>query len=381
MKAARPLILLAVLAAAVLPAAPAAAQFHTLTLPPSGDNQRASVMQGIGLVRVTVDYSSPDVHGPNGEDRTGKIWGTLVPYGMQDLGPAATCKECPWRGGANEGTAFTTTHDIKVQGQPLPAGSYGLHFLPGPDEWTVIFSKVSTDWGSYFYDPGEDALRVKVKPAKSDYHEWLTYEFTDRQPAQATLALQWENLQVPMTLTVDNMPELYVRNLRRELRAGAGFDPNNLAAAAQYCLENKINLPEALTWSERSVAQGQRNFFLLTTLARLQAANGKAAESKKTMDEALNHPTAGPLDLHQYGRQLLAEKKGQEALAVFELNARRHPDTWPVHVGLTRGHAAVGDNKEALEHARKALAQAPDERSRKNVEDLIQRLEAGKSLD
>ena len=33
-----------------------------LTLPPSGDNQKASVTQHIGLVKVTVNYSSPRVH-------------------------------------------------------------------------------------------------------------------------------------------------------------------------------------------------------------------------------------------------------------------------------------------------------------------------------
>ena len=58
---------------------------QTVTLPPSGDNQRSLVTQQIGLVKVSVEYSSPDVHGPNGEDRRGKIWGALVPYGIYDL--------------------------------------------------------------------------------------------------------------------------------------------------------------------------------------------------------------------------------------------------------------------------------------------------------
>ena len=160
-----PLIPAALAAAAWLSLAPASAQVPGVTLPPDGDNQFASVTQGIGPVRVTVRYNSPDVHSPTGEDRRGKIWGTPVAhYGMADLGFGTCGDQCPWRGGANENTVFTVSHDVKVQGQTLPAGSYGLHFLAGPEEWTVIFSKSSTSWGSYFYDAKEDALRVTAKP-------------------------------------------------------------------------------------------------------------------------------------------------------------------------------------------------------------------------
>lgn len=370
-----------ILAAATLAALPAAAQLRgVVTLPPSGDNQKSSVTQHIGLVRVTIDYSSPDVHSPTGEDRTGKIWGGLVPFGMTDLGFGTCGDQCPWRGGANENTVFTTTHDVKVQGQPLPAGSYGLHFIPGPEEWTVIFSKDHTSWGSYFYDPKEDALRVKAKPAKSDYHEWLTYEFTDREPDKATVALKWENLQVPFDVTVPNAVDLWVENMRRELRSAPGFVWQGWQTAAQFALENKTNLPEALTWAEKAAGPplGQANFVTLTTLARLQEANGRAEDAKKTMDQALSHPSASPFDLHAYGRQLQAEKKLEEALRVFELNAKRHPNQWPVNVGLARGHASLGHKDEALKHARAALQQAPDEASRKNVETLIQQIEQGK---
>src|SRR5215831_20303350 len=130
-----------------------------ITFPPSGDNPRSTVTQGIGPVKVTIDYSSPRVvRGKN--DRKGKIWGELVPYGMTDLGFNG-CKECPYRGGANENTVFTVSHDVKVEGQPLPAGRYGLHFIPGESEWTVIFSKDADSWGSFLYDSKNDALRIK----------------------------------------------------------------------------------------------------------------------------------------------------------------------------------------------------------------------------
>ena len=359
---------------------PAAAQFSGVTMPPDGDNQKSSVTQRVGLVTLTIDYSSPDVHAPDGTDRAGKIWGELVPYGMANLGFGTCGDQCPWRGGANENTVFTTSHDVQIQGQPLPAGSYGLHFLPGADEWTVIFSKNNTSWGSFFYDAKEDALRVKAKPAKSEYHEWLSYEFTDRRADKATVALKWENLQVPFEVSVPNATDLWVANMRSELRSSPGFTWQGWQAAAQYSLQNKTNLEEALRWAEQAANPplGQTNFATLITLSQLQAANGKAEDSKKTLDLALNHPSATPFDIHAYGRQLQAEKKNDEALKVFELNAKRHPNQWPVNVGLARGHAVLGHKDQALKYAREALPQAPNEASRKNLEALIQQIEQGK---
>jgi hypothetical protein len=379
-KPVRSLVLLA--GAVLLAVLPAVAQVPGLTLPPSGNNQYSSVTQGIGVVKVTITYNSPHVHSPQGEDRHGKIWGVLVPYGMANLGFGTCGDQCPWRGGANENTVFTTTNDVQIQGRFLPAGSYGLHFIPGKDEWTIIFSKNYTSWGSFTYDAKEDALRVTAKPETSEYHEWLTYEFTERAPAKATVALKWEDLQLPFTITVEHPEDLYVENIRRELRNNTGFNVQNWDAAAQYTVQSKAHLDEGLRWAEAAAhgpGIGQENFNTLSTLAQLQAANGKTEDAKKTMDLALAHPSAGPIEIHLYGRQLLAQKKNEEAMRVFELNAKRYPNVWPVHVGLARGYAALGRAKEALEEARLAVKQAPDEGNRKSLEGMIKQLEEGKT--
>jgi tetratricopeptide (TPR) repeat protein len=278
------------------------------------------------------------------------------------------------------------THDVKVQGQPLPAGTYGLHMIPAQDEWTVVFSKDASSWGSFWYDSKQDALRVKTKPGKSEYHEWLTYEFTEREPAKATVALKWEELQIPLSITVDNPNQLWVDNMRTDLRGFAGFFWQNWQQAAAFCAQNKINLPEGLKWAERAVSDptwsgGQENFTTLSTLSRLQSLNGREQESAKTFDKAINHPTADPLQIHVAARQLLTDGKKEEALKVFQLNAKRFPNKWPVHVGLMRGYAAVGDRKKALEEARLALAQAPDEPNKKNLQNLIKQLEEGKDIN
>ena len=115
----------------VLVAASAAfAQSTQLNIP--RDSQRASVTQRIGITDITVNYHRPLVKG-----RT--VWGKVVPYGQV------------WRAGANENTTVTFTDAVTIEGKPLEKGTYGLHMIPNQDEWTVIFSKINTAWGSFTY--------------------------------------------------------------------------------------------------------------------------------------------------------------------------------------------------------------------------------------
>lgn len=360
------------------------AQVPGLTMPPSGDNQHAIVTQYIGPVAVTIDYHSPNVTGPGGEDRTGKIWGALVPYGMSRLGFGTCGDECPWRGGANENTVFSVSHDVEIGGERLPAGRYGLHFIPGPETWTVIFSKNATSWGSFFYDAREDALRVTVTPAASPHAaEWLTYEFVDRQPDRATVALRWERLQVPIAIRVADVTGLWVEAIRRDMRAAPGFSWVHQQAAAQFCLEHDVNLEEALGWARQAAnpqVGGQDHFLTLSTLSQLLQETGHADEGATVLTRAINHPTADTFGLHQFGRTLLARKRLTEAMTVFQTNATRFDGAWPTHVGLMRGYAALGNMPQALDHARKALAQAPDDLNRNNLKSIIARLEAGQPI-
>jgi tetratricopeptide (TPR) repeat protein len=360
------------------------AQYPGLTLPPSGNNQKAAVTQFIGPVRVTIEYSSPAVHSAAGKDRRGEIWGKLVPYGMSDLGPFGNRKPDPWRAGSNENTVFVASDEVMVEGKPLPAGHYGLHMIPGADEWTIIFSKNYQAWGSFQYDEAEDALRVTVKPHKHEFREWLTYEFTTRKPAMATAELQWEELAVPITIEVANPKDIYISRLRHELTSVPGFSWQGYQAAAAYTVQESANLEQGLKWADDAISRpfvGEENFTTLSTKAQVLSKMGREGESETTMKAAIKLPSATALAIHQYGRQLLAAKKVDEALAVFEYNASRNGDQWPIHVGLARAFAAKGDTKLALEHAKKALVQAPDPLNKGSLEAMVKALESGQSIN
>lgn len=364
--------------------APSLLGAQALTLPPSGENQVASVTQWIGPVEITIDYSSPDVTGPQGQDRRGQIWGALVPWGLNNLG-FGTSTAAPWRAGSNQNTTITVSHDLEIQGKPLPAGTYGFHVIPeesGP--WTLIFSNNSTAWGSFFYDPAEDALRVEATPEPAPFREWLTYEFLDRQPTEATVALHWEELRLPFTFSVPNRDEVYLTTIRKELQNSPGFNWQNWVAAVNFALTTNQVTDETLTWANNAVSLpfvGQENFNTLVALGRVQAALGNGDEATQTMKRAAAHPTSSPLQVHTLARQMQAQGATEGATALFKLNAELNGESWPMSVGLARAHSAEGNFKEALRYAKMALEQAPDPNNRSNLETIIGILEQGKDFN
>ena len=348
-----------------------------LTLPPNGDNQKSVFTQYMGLVSVTITYHSPDIHLPDGTDRTGKIWGQLVPYGMN--GPNAI----PWRAGANENTIITFSHDVQIEGQPLKAGSYGLHMIPGESDWTVIFSNATAGWGSFSYKQEEDALRVNVKSEKSEYNEWLTYEFADRKQNGCTVQLKWENLSVPIKVSVPNGDDLYLATIRDELRGFKGFVWQNTLQAANWCATKKINLDEALGWADRVInLQGLKNFPSYRTKANVLVAMDKQDEANALLDEAIKFSDATVNAINAYGNQLIAQKKADKAIEVFKYNAERNAtNAFVVKQGLARGYSAKGDYKTALKYAQEALAAAPSPGAKTMIEGMVKKLEAGQDVN
>ncbi|MBO9634065.1 MAG: DUF2911 domain-containing protein [Chitinophagaceae bacterium] len=349
-----------------------------LTTAPDGGNKKAMVGERIGITDVTVHYDRPAVKG-----RDGQVWGGLVHKGFVDLG-FGTSKSSPWRAGANENTTIEFSTDVKIEGRDLPAGKYALFIAYEPNESTVIFSKNSTSWGSFFYDPKEDALRVTVKPTTLDKKvEWLQYQFTDETETGATLQLEWEKLGIPIRIETDYV-NLQIASFRKELRGERSFNPGwqSFNQAANFCLLHNTNLDEALTWVDNSISGafiGERNFRNLSTKAQILTALNKPDEAKAIMKEALTIGT--PADVHNYARQLLIQKKNQEAFEVFKFNYDRNPNTFTTNMGLSRGYSALGNYKKALEYANKALPQSPDNGNKINVEKIIKMLGEGKDVN
>ncbi len=336
----------------------------------------STVSQVIGISEVTVVYHRPSV-------LKREVWGKLVPFGFNNLG-FGTSTAAPWRAGADENTLISFQNDVAVAGMPLKAGTYGLFMVPAPDGTvTLIFSRDTASWGSFFYDESHDALRVPVKWEEAPFHEQLTYDFSDVTPDSAVLALSWEKKRIPIPLRFDTVP-IVVASLRSELRGSKQFRNDAWVEAAGYLLDNNAELPLALEWADHAVSDrfiGERKFATLSKKADILEKMGRAAEAGAVMDEALKLGTA--TEIHQYGRRQLAGHNPQRALEVFKLNAQLHPDMWPVNYGLARGYSAVGDYTSALQALLKAQGQVPqgDTANAAAVKVNIEKLRHGQDIN
>lgn len=345
--------LLFFLLAAISATSPAQSFVVDLPLP----SQRAEVTQRLGITDVTINY-----HRPLAGDR--KIWGGLVPYGKV------------WRAGANENSTITFSDPVMIEGKPLDKGTYGLHMIPNVDEWTIIFSKSSTAWGSFSYDQSEDALRVSVKPRANEMHNALTYDFDQLQPDSAVVELEWEKIAVPFKVSVD-VDSVTQASLKKQLRGLSQYTWMSWDDAATYLLTEKKDLNDALTYANNSIAIEDRFDNEMTKSKVLAALNRKddaAVAQKKALE------LASPIQTHMYARQLQGEKRQEEAFAIFRENAKKHPDDWFVHSGLARVYSSEGKFDDAVKEMKQAEAAAPSSQ-KVYLDGLIAQLESKKDIN
>ena len=338
-----------------------------ISTPPNGDNEHAEVSQWIGPVKISINYHSPKVHNPANNDRTGHIWGELVHYGFFDEGFGPT-KGAPWRAGANESTSITFSHDVKVEGKDLKAGTYAL-FLDvektGP--WNWIFSN-HLGWGSYQYDPHNDVLRVAAMPQDATFTEYLTYGFDERRPDSAVAYLQWEKERIPFKIEVPNVNGLYVAKIRQELESWPGFNYQDWQTAAQFCADNKINLNEALIWADKAIngpfrgaTIAHEDFATLSTKAAVLDAMGRKSEADVVMQKALHLPGTDAYSVYAYGMGLLRQDEKAKAMKIFVFNRQQHPqDKFWTSLGLARGYTALADNRNAIANWEVVIQNVPE---------------------
>ncbi|HEX8814052.1 MAG TPA: DUF2911 domain-containing protein [Terriglobales bacterium] len=331
------------------------AQSAMLDLP--RESQESKVMQRIGITDITITYHRPRVKGR-------QIWGKVVPYGEV------------WRAGANENTTITFTDAVAIEGKHLPAGTYGLFMLPNQNEWTVIFSKIDTAWGSFTYKEADDALRVTIKPQTADFHEALTYDFDDLNPNSTVATLRWEKVAVPFKIDVD-VHEIVKANLPNQLQGLNQYYWESWDDAAGYLLAQKYDLDDALKYEEISIKTEPR-FDNYLDKSQILDAMGRKDQAEAAKKEAL--AIATPRQLYAYGRQLQGEKKQDEAFALFRQAAQKDPNDWQVHDGVARIYSAQGNFDAALKEMKLSLEGAP-ENQKIFVEPLVKKLEAKQDVN
>ena len=332
-------------------------------LPPDGNNQKSSVTQWIGLVEAKITYHSPNVvHPYSGKDRKGNIWGKVVPYQTKKE-ESKDVWNLIWRAGANANTVFSISHDVLINGQKLAAGKYGLFMIARENEWTIIFSKEFRSWGAFAYDKKEDVLRINVKPERDTSKQWLNYEFIEKENDKATVQMKWDTVKIPFQITVPNAKELYVERIRSDLKYGARWESSLLIKAVDFCIENKINLEEALTWANNAISygfNGQKSFRHYNSKSEVLRLLGRKQEAEETFKEALKMLPPDATAIYWEGRMLIHMGLNEKAMLLFQHNKKLYPkQKFDVNLGLAHGYKALKYDQKTIKHLKLVLKHLP----------------------
>ncbi|HVO61461.1 MAG TPA: DUF2911 domain-containing protein [Terriglobales bacterium] len=321
------------------------------------DSQHSLLTQRIGVTDITINYHRPLVKGR-------KVFGGIVPYGQV------------WRAGANENTTIAFTDPVTIEGQSLAAGTYGLHMIPAETEWTVIFSKVATAWGSFTYNEKEDGLRIKVKPQESQFHEALTYDFDQPTSDSAVITMSWDKVAVPFKVGV-NVHEAVERSFQKQFRGIAQYTWEGWDDAANYWINEKTNYDTALKYSDESIGV-ERRFDNLMTKSKALDGLGRKTEAASLRDEALT--LGNSQQLYSYGRQLQQDKQQEQAFTIYRAAYKRYPNDWLSHAGMARIYCSQADFDNAVKEMQAAQNNAP-EQAKAQVGGLIRRLQAKEDIN
>ncbi|MFN2577607.1 MAG: DUF2911 domain-containing protein [Pyrinomonadaceae bacterium] len=292
------------------------AQQPPLAIKPIRPSQKASVMQTIGVTDITITYSRPPVKGrtifadaPATMESRAKGEATLDNQNERKPGEPIVPYNHIWRAGANEATMFQVTDDVLINGQPLKAGTYSLHTVPGKDEWTIVFNNDAGQWGSFTYDEKKDALRVKAKPQMvSDSQEWLTYSFDPVSDNSATVNLRWEKVRVPFTVEVKDVKAAWRAHADALIAANPSNEVLPLQVANTYARDK--NWDEALKFVDQSI-KVKETFANLSSKANILWGAGKKDEALKVADAAIAKGKADKANTAAFEKRVADMKSGK----------------------------------------------------------------------
>jgi len=222
----------------------------------------ASVSQTFGLTKVEINYSSPAVKGR-------QIWGSLVPY------------DSVWRTGANKCTDISFSTDVMLNGQKVKKGKYALFTIPGRNSWTIIINSDADQWGAYGYKKSLDITRFMVTPMMGDMKERMSFMIDATSDTTATVNLCWEKVKVSFVVMADTKAMVE--------KSIDGYADNNwrtYANAANYNVDNNVDLKKAEDWAQLSISMKKDNFYNQYIMARVLHAEGNDKEALKYANES-----------------------------------------------------------------------------------------------
>jgi hypothetical protein len=262
----------------------AAAQKITVPAP----SPLQTVTQKFGLGEVTIEYSRPAVKG-----RT--IFGDVVPYGKI------------WRTGANATTKITFTDEVKLEGNVVKPGTYGLYTVPNKDSWEIMLYKDLTLNGNVGdYKTENEVLRFKVKSMKIPMKmESFMINIGDISATEAKLMLLWENTVIAIKMTTD-----IDARVMESIDASMKSDKPEYFRAAGYYFDNGKDLKKALEWATKATEENPKAFYMFNLKARIEYKLGDKAAGKASAEKSIALAKEAKNDDYvALGEKLLSDNK------------------------------------------------------------------------
>jgi len=247
-----------------------------------------TVKQNFALGDVTIEYSRPGVKGR-------VIFGDVVPFGKI------------WRTGANATTKVAFSDDVKLEGNDVKAGTYGLYTLPNKDSWDIMLYKDLTLGGDVAeYKQENEVLRFKVKPTVlSNKVESFTMNLADITATSANIELLWENTRVAINLTAD-IDAKVMKNIETTL----GKDTRPYFQAASYYFDNNKDLKQASAWVDKALEQNPKAYYMMLLKAKIAYKQGDKVNGKASAEKTIVMATEGKNDDYVVmAKKLLADNK------------------------------------------------------------------------
>jgi len=311
----------------------------------------ARISNTIGITEIELKYHRPAVRNRN-------VFGGIIPYNKV------------WRAGANESTTISFQDKVKINGHELDQGKYGIHVIPAENEWTIIFSKNHTQWGSFYYNEKEDALRIKVKPEKSKHQEFLKYDFENITDNSASIILNWDKTKISFHIEVNEITTT-IAIIEDELRTLPRFSWRGNREAALFCWLHDSHLDKALEWINRSIDNEER-FENIYLKALILASLNDNVEADKFMKKARGIGNENKFMF--IGFEALGHHNSPEkAIELFKNTHKYFPNSYRSKMYIGNVYGWMGKLIEAKKAFKEAMDLTSTEKEKTHVRSIMAR--------
>ena len=258
-------------------------------------NSKAVIQQTIASTQIEVTYNRPNKRGR-------KIFGNLVPYDQI------------WRTGADAATEIYFSTPVILAGNPLDSGRYELFTIPGKSTWEVILQKSQHQWGSYKYNPENDAVRFSVKSIKrKEIVETFTISLDNIGSDRGMLHISWDQVLVPVDIKID-LKHTVIPDLEKAL-TGEGRRPYFQAAMFYY--ENNLDINRAAELMSMALEKNPNHIGMLYRYALILKQKGDIPGAMKASDKSFEQAQTA-------GEELKAEYTRLNTKLQAELKSMKH---------------------------------------------------------